>query len=84
MKKSIIILSIAALLFAGCSANQTKENDNATHQHDDGSVHNNHEDESTVKQEEFIAPIDTASLKADSMHEHSHSEHSGHEHPHKH
>ena len=37
-----------------------------------------------LKQEEFTAPLDTASQKADSMHEHSHDEHDGHEHPHKH
>ncbi|MCY7410909.1 MAG: hypothetical protein LH473_11600 [Chitinophagales bacterium] len=84
MIKSIIILSIAAFLFAGCAGNQKKENDNTTHQHDDGSVHQHHEEDSTVDQEEFTAPVDTASQKADSVHEHSHDEHGVHEQPHKH
>lgn len=77
MKKSFIILSVSALLFAACSNNQPKEHDhnNGTHEHDDGSVHQNHEND-TVKQEEFIIPADTSSEK-----DHTHD---GHEHPHKH
>ena len=84
MKKSILILSVAALLFAGCSGDQKKENDNATHQHDDGSVHQNHKEDNVIKQEEFTAPVDTASLKDERKHEHTHDGQDGHEHPHKH
>jgi len=80
MKRSIIILSIAIILFAGCT--DKKEDDHsAIHQHDDGSVHQNHEEKNEIKQEEFIVPVDTALQKVDSMHEHTHDEHG---HPHKH
>ncbi len=86
MKNSMIILSIAALLFAGCAGNQTKEHEqnDASHKHDDGSVHQNHEEESAIKQEEFTVPVDNTSQKADSMHKHTHEQHDGHENPHKH
>ncbi|HKR05161.1 MAG TPA: hypothetical protein VJY62_11060 [Bacteroidia bacterium] len=82
MKKSFISLSIAAFLFAACSGNQNKEHDHndGTHTHEDGSVHQNNE-EDTAKQEEFTVPADTSSKMDESKKEHSHD---GHEHPHKH
>jgi hypothetical protein len=72
MKKLFISLSIAALLFAGCSGNKTKESEekSGTHTHDDGTVHEAHEKDS-AKQEEFTAPADTASHSHDG-HEHQH------------
>jgi PBP1b-binding outer membrane lipoprotein LpoB len=86
MKKLFISMSIAAIFFAGCSGNKTEEHNHndGTHQHDDGSVHQNHEDDTAVKQEEFTAPVDTASQKEEAKHEHTHDEKDEHEHPHKH
>ncbi len=85
MKKIFLSITILAFMFAGCSDNQTKEHDHndGTHIHDDGSVHQNHDEDSTNKQEEFTAPVDTASQKADSIHEHNHDGQDGHKHPHK-
>ena len=86
MKKVLITLSIAALLFAGCSNNQSKEHDHndGTHQHDDGAEHQNNEADDSVKQEEFTAAPDTTSQNHESKHRHSHDGENGHEHPHKH
>lgn len=62
MKNLFISMSIAAILFAGCSGNQSKEQEQRkdVHIHDDGSVHENHEEDTAVKQEEFTAPVDSA------------------------
>ena len=86
MKNLFITISIAALLFAGCSGNQTKEQEQSkdVHVHEDGTVHQNHEEDTTVMQEEFIAPVDSASQKAEPKHEHTPDTSDGHEHPHKH
>ena len=85
MRKSLILLSMAAYLFTACGNNQSKEqNHDATHQHDDGSVHQIHEATDSVKQEEFTATPDTASQDQKPKHEHSHDGEQGHEHPHKH
>ena len=69
MKKLFISLSIAAFLFAACSGNKHDHND-GTHTHDDGSVHQNHQD--TIKQEEFAAPADTSHKHDDHEHPHTH------------
>lgn len=79
MKKYFIALSILAVLFSACSNNQT--NDNNTHVHDDGSVHENHSQDTLVKQEEFTAPTDSTVINTEPAHEHTHD---GHEHPHTH
>ncbi len=75
--KQLLICIASIILFAGCPSDKSKEHkhDNGTHQHDDGSIHQNHE-EDTTKQEEFIVPADTLNKK-----EHNHD---GHDHPHTH
>lgn len=80
MKKQFVLISFAALFLAACSSNQNKEQNNSdeTHLHEDGSIHQNHED--TVKQEEFTVTADTIQNQIDSN-QHSHD---GHEHPHQH
>ena len=82
MKKLFISTAISAFLIAGCSGNQTKEQEHNkdVHTHDDGSVHQNHE-EDTTKQEEFTAPANTPSQKAEPEKEHTHD---GKEHSHPH
>ncbi len=86
MKKLFISIAIALFLIAGCSGNQTKEQEQSkeVHTHDDGSIHENHEEDSTTKQEEFTVPMDTPSKKEEPKHEHTHDGKDGHEHPHKH
>lgn len=71
-------MSIAAILLAACSGNQKKEHDHndGTHQHADGSTHQNHKAD-TVKQEEFTATSDTSLNKTEKEHSHE-----GHEHSH--
>lgn len=80
MKKQFVLISIAATLLTACSSNQNKEqiNQDETHLHEDGSIHQNHDD--TVMQEEFTVTADTIQNQIDSI-PHSHSEH---EHPHQH
>ena len=82
MKKVFFTLSLATFLLSACSDNQNKEQklNDGTHQHEDGSVHQNHE-EDTIKQEEFNAPIDTSISEEVQVKGHTHE---GHEHPHKH
>lgn len=79
MKNNIIILFISAMLFSACSGNQTIENQ--THKQDDESVHENHSQDTLVKQEEFTAPTDSTVINTEPAHEHTHD---GHEHPHTH
>ncbi len=63
MEKLLVSIAIAAFLFAGCSGNQNKEQEHTEdiHKHDDGSVHENHEEDSEIRQEEFTVPADTPS-----------------------
>lgn len=80
MKNSILVLAIASLLVAGCDNKNTEDHahdadgnhmeNEGTHQHEDGAVHEDHEE---VKQEEFTAPVDSAS-KATDEHGHEHEE----------
>lgn len=86
MKKPIVTIAIAALLFAGCSGNQTKEQESSedVHVHDDGSVHEDHKEDSTTRQEEFTVPVDTTSQKDEPKHDHTHDGQDEQEHPHKH
>lgn len=82
MKNSILIFAIASLLVAGCGNKNTEDHahdadgnhmeDEGTHQHEDGAVHEDHE-EAGLKQEEFTAPADSAS-KATDEHGHEHKE----------
>lgn len=82
-KKSIIILAVTALLFAGCR--NTKEeghdhdsdgnhtNTESVHEHDDGSVHEDHKD-AEHSQEEFKVESDSTS---NNVEEHGHSHEDG-------
>ena len=74
MKILFILVSIAIALLPACTGKKTNENthDHETHQHDDGSVHQNHQTD-TLKQEEFTVPVDSSLKKTEK--EHSHEEH---------
>lgn len=76
MKKNWLIISFAALFVAACASKKNEKND-GTHTHEDGTVHENHDDTLT-RQEEFKATGDTSSGH---NHEMKHS-HDDHEHPH--
>lgn len=86
MKKLIFPIVISAFLIAGCSSNQTKQqkHNNDVHKHGDGSVHQNHEEDTATKQEEFAAHVDTTSQKVEPVKEHTHDGQDGHKHPHNH
>ncbi|AZB17245.1 hypothetical protein EG352_05405 [Chryseobacterium indologenes] len=80
MRKSIIIAAFAALTLTACNnSNKSEENHEhnadgshpkteGTHTHDDGSVHNDHEADTTVKQEQFKVEQDSTA------HGHDHSD----------
>lgn len=82
MKKSLAIILLFALVLAACSNNQSKENNPAekTHQHEDGSVHESHEEEKQ-EQEEFSVSADTLSVQKQNESEHTHD---GTDQPHTH
>ncbi|HSO85947.1 MAG TPA: hypothetical protein VLQ91_05305 [Draconibacterium sp.] len=82
MKKLLPIILIFTLLLAGCSGDQSKENNPAekTHQHEDGSVHESHEEEKQ-EQEEFSVSADTLSIQKQTESEHTHD---GTDQPHTH
>ena len=86
MRNIFISMAIAAILLAGCSRNQTKEQEPSkdVHVHEDGTVHQNHEEDTVVTQEEFIVPVDSASQIEEIKHKHTHDQNDGHKHPHKH
>ncbi len=77
MKNTIILFAVAALLFSGCgkkSQEHAHDGEDAhehaadTHQHEDGSVHNDHKD-GEHSQEEF--KVDSTTIKE---HGHSHED----------
>ena len=86
MNKSLISISIAIVLLSACSGNQTKkqEHNKDVHIHEDGSVHQNHEEDTAIKQEEFTVPVDTSLQKGVPEKEHTHDGKDEHEHPHNH
>lgn len=65
MKKTFLILAVAAFVFASCGSQtneEAHEHNGETHMHEDGTMHENHDD---MTQEEFQAdsthmPNDTA------------------------
>lgn len=85
-KNSIILLAIAALLFAGCGNKKSNEHSHdgegahehtdGTHEHEDGSVHEDHQDAEHF-QEEFKVESDSNSVKTE---EHGHEHEDGHHH----
>jgi hypothetical protein len=86
MKKSMLTAAILALFFAGCTNNKSNEHSHdgdahnhakGTHVHEDGSVHEDHDSEH--HQEEFKVEGDSAAIKKEAEHGHSHDDGS-HEH----
>ena len=82
MKRILIAISVMIITLFACSEQKSnQENDcHGTHQHDDGMVHQNHENDS-VKQEEFTVPADTSNGNTEQSKEHTHE---GDDRPHKH
>lgn len=81
MKKSILTVAVAALLFAACSNNKNKEHSQdgdehnhakGTHVHEDGSVHEDHATEH--HQEEFKLDGDSAAIIKELENGHSHDD----------
>lgn len=81
MKKIVLSLAVIAFMFASCGeknstshSHEGKEADEQapkTHQHEDGSVHDEHQ------QEEFKVELDSVSNNTEN-HEHNHED--GHQH----
>jgi hypothetical protein len=68
MKHIFVFLAFTIFAIAGCRNPKNTENSHdATHTHDDGSVHQNHED-TTHQQQEFKVDADT------SKHSHDHDD----------
>jgi hypothetical protein len=76
MRKSFFIAAFAALTLIACNNNTSEENHehNAdgshpqtedTHAHDDGSVHNDHDADTTAKQEQFKVKQDSTAQDHD-------------------
>ncbi len=86
MKNSILVFAVASLLLVGCGNKKTEDHAHdadgnhteaeGTHQHEDGAVHDDHE-EVELKQEEFTAPTDSAAKVAE---EHGHEHEEGDDH----
>lgn len=79
MKKTFFALAIAGFIYAGCgnqSSENTHEHDGNTHVHEDGTVHENHDD---MEQEEFN-PGDTSLINPDTAHQHVPGTESDHKH----
>jgi putative ABC transport system permease protein len=86
MKNPILLLAIAALLFAGCRDKKSNEHEHdgeaahdhteGVHKHEDGSEHEDHQDTEHT-QEEFRVGSDSISNKTE-VHDHE-GEH-GHQH----
>ena len=81
MKNIFMLFTISAILFAGCAGKSNESNHEETHAHDDGSVHEHHEADST-KQEEFSVGADTLSHMEQHGHTHDSSEENEHSHQH--
>jgi hypothetical protein len=84
MKKIFQAIAICGFLFASCG---NHSNNNATHTHDDGSVHSDHATEQArPAQESFKTNADTGTLKTDSLkkkqenHTHDHGDGKPHKH----
>ena len=87
MKNALFVIAIFVIVLSSCRNKSTKKTD--THVHDDGTVHNNHNDGSVAapKQESFEVDVDSLYHEKDTLKEehekaHSHSHEDGHEHTH--
>lgn len=87
MKKFFFSVLALAIFLGSCGNNSNDQTD--SHTHDDGSVHNNHVNDSEVapEQEVFEVQKDSVQLENDSLKsvdesEHSHSHDDGKEHKH--
>ncbi len=79
MKKVLLTLAVIGLISVACNNKKTDEHghDHGTHVHEDGSVHENHEEEVTTAQEEFTVSSDSTATDA---HEHQHENGEAHQH----
>ena len=86
MKNTFLSIAIAAIIIAGCNGNHPKEpeQNKDVHTHEDGSVHQDHEKDSTIIQEEFNDSVDTSIKKEKAIKDHTHGEKESHDHPHNH
>jgi hypothetical protein len=83
MKNSIALFCIAALLSVGCGNKNSSEHshdgedahEHGTHQHEDGTIHDDHDEENHQQEEFKVKPDSTAT---DSTH--SHGEDGDHKH----
>jgi hypothetical protein len=66
MKKAVIALLASLFLFASCG----QKSEERTHTHDDGTVHADHETDTT--QEEFNAVDTTGHVHDSTTHDHDH------------
>lgn len=83
MKKTIVSIAIIALLFAACRENKNDEhshdsegnhtNTESVHEHEDGSLHEDHQD-AEHHQEEFMVNSDSTSVKTENDHGHTHDD----------
>ncbi|HSI74646.1 MAG TPA: hypothetical protein VK957_02070 [Lunatimonas sp.] len=82
MTKYLLSLAIAAFLFTGCGNKKNSEHSHdgdahghtsGTHEHEDGSVHDDHDD-AEHHQEEFKVGSDSSTLKTVEEHGHSHED----------
>lgn len=74
MKKLLFSASLLMLILASCNNQPTNNVPDQTHQHEDGSVHTDH-DAVPHHQEEFTVETDSAQID-----EHSHDDGHTHEH----
>lgn len=73
MKKLLFIIAVTTILFSSCGSRTNEHTD--SHNHDDGSVHADHQNNSDTIPEQEVFEV-----KDESDHEHSHEE--GHDHQH--
>ena len=79
MKKVLLSLAVATFVLASCGKkadDHGHDHNDGTHQHEDGAVHENHQEDAS-KQEEFTVSKDTATAEP---HGHDHGEGDSHHH----
>lgn len=83
MKKSILSLAVMAFFFTGCNEKKSSKhsqdsegnhtNTESVHEHEDGSVHEDHHD-AEHHQEEFTVESDSSTMKTKKDYGHSHED----------